>query len=339
MQVLLPNSNPEFRRPLLDLLWRQWSALGVAGSAESGAAGCIDIEALVLITTLQGRYEARLFDEMLDWLWSNGNWVNVQRLRNLHRRLALGHPRVLAAIADFLSQRAVLSKWKPLAKPESVEVPAQPEPLFLHDDGKASLVFGTADPIFNRWGFWRGPCSLRHLSRAPNPLPAHNLLFKLRALFGVQSRCEVLLWLLTNQAGRPADVARATCYFPRTVEDTLKELAESGLIREARSGRERHYALDPTEWDFLRTWKTPPGFPDWIDWSRRFATIERISSVLSRTDLSEMLRASELLRVLEELQPILAEGGLISAFAASRKHTGVRFTEALMEDLGRLLAA
>jgi len=337
MQVLPPNSKLAFRLPFLDLLWQQWSALGVAGSVEPEVAGPIDLEALILITSSQGRYEARLFDEMLDWLWSNGSWVNVQRLRNLHRRLSLGDSRVLGAIAQFLSQRAVLSKWKALAKSEPGQIPDRHEPLFLHDDGRLQLAFGEADPIFRHWGFWRGPYQLRHLSRAPNPLPASNLVYKLRALFGVQARCEVLLWLLLNKGGRPGEIARATFYFPKTVEDTLKELTASGLVREARVGRERHYGLDRTEWGFLRTWKEPAGFPEWIDWARRFAAVEKIFVVLSRTDLSEALLASELRRVMEELQPVLADGRLLSAFAASSQHTGVQFTEALTEDLRRLL--
>lgn len=337
MQVSPPNSKPAFRRPFLDLLWKQWSALGVAGSAEPEIEGPIDIEALILVTTSQGRYEARLFDEMLDWLWSYGSWVNVQRLGNLHRRLFLGNPRVLGAVAQFLSKRAVLSKWKPLAKAAPVQSPGNQEPLFLHDDGRVQLVFGEADPIFHQWGFWRGPYQLRHLSRAPNPLPASNLIYKLRALFGVQARCEVLLWLLSNKAGRPAEITRAMFYFPKTVEDTLKELAASGLVQEAKPGRERHYALDPAEWGFLRTWKEPAGFPDWIDWPRRFAAVERIFAVLSRTDLSETLLASELRRVMDELQPVLADGRLLSAFAASRTHTGVQFTEALTDDLRKLI--
>ena len=337
MSALLPNSSPAFRQPLLDLLWEQWSGLGVAGSAEPEIAGYIDIEALILITTSQGRYDARLFDEMLDWLWSNGNCVNVQRLRNLRRRLSLGNPLVLGAVAEFLSRRAMHSKWKPLARDDSMGTQAGQEPLFLRDGGHVPLVFGDADPVFLRWGFSRGPYQLRHLSRAPNPLPAANLPYKLRALFGVQARCEVLLWLLANKNGRPSDIARATCYFPKTIEDTLKELTASGLVREARSGRERHYGIDPNDWGFLRTWKKPEGFPEWIDWGRRFAAVERIFAVLSQRDLSEMLLASELRRVMEELQPVLAEGKLLPAFAASREHTGIKFTEALTEDLRRLL--
>ena len=331
-----PSSKRAFRLPLLDLLWRQWSGLGVAGSGAPEVLGCIDIEALVLATTSQGRYDARLFDEMLDWLWANGNWVNVQRLGNLHRRLALGNGKVLGAIAEFLSRRSTLAKWKPLSKADSLSKPEEPEPLFLHDDGRTQPVFGAADPVFLRHGFCRGPYQLRQMSRAPNPLSASGLLYKLRALFGVQARCDALLWLLSNKGGRPADISRATCYFPKTIEDALKDLAASGMVREVRSGRERHYGLDPSEWNFLRTWKEPKGFPAWIDWPRRFAVVEKIFAVLGRSELSEMLLSSELRRVMDELQRVLADGRLLPEFAASREHAGIRFTEALTEDLRRL---
>lgn len=338
MQMLPPNSSVSLRQSLLDRLWRQWTALGVAGAGDPDTADYIDIEALVLITTSQGRYDSRLFDEMLDWLWSNGNWVNLQRLRNLQRQLALGDLRVLAAVADFLGQRAVLAKWKPLAKPGIVtEIPAEPEPLFLHDQGKVSLAFGATDPVFLRWGFQRGPYQRRGLSHAPNPRLAANLQFKLRALFGVQARCEVVLWLLSHPTGRPADIARAACYFSKTVEGTLTELVASGLVREVRSGRERHCAVNPREWEFLRSWDLPAGFPAWVDWARRFAILERTFSILSQVGVSDLLRASELRRVMEELQPVVADGGLVPAFASSRQHTGTHFTAALVADLEGLL--
>jgi hypothetical protein len=65
--------------------------------------------------------------------------------------------------------------------------------------------------------------------------------------------------------------------------------------------------------------------------------MEKLFSVLGRSDLSEMLLASELRRVTDELQPVLAEGGFVSAFAASRQHPGTQFTEALLADLRRFL--
>lgn len=337
MTTFPANSKLFFREALLELLWQQWAALGVAGTSKAGADWCVDLEALVLITTTQGRADPRLFDEMLDWLWRNAEWVNVQRLRNIHKRIALGDPRVLAAIADWLSQRSTLSKWKPLAVAPDNR-PGLPDRFFSTKDGSPQPMFGAPDPVFLRHGFARAPIKRRELSQPPNPLSAAMLPWKLRCLFGVQSRCEFLLWLLTHESGHPADIARATYYFPRTVEETLKELAASGLVHSARAGRGKRYWVKTDDWLVLRTWSQPPGFPRWIDWPRFFTAQERVIAVLDNDDLSPLLQASELRRVFEELEPVLADGGLQPAFAASRKHTGVSFTAALLEDLRGLFA-
>jgi len=80
------------------LLWQQWAALGEAGATKPDAEWYVDPEALLLITTTQGRSDARLFNEMLDWLWVHGESVNVQRLKNIHKALGLGDRRVLAPL-------------------------------------------------------------------------------------------------------------------------------------------------------------------------------------------------------------------------------------------------
>jgi hypothetical protein len=331
------NSKPQLREALLDLLWQQWAALGVAGAAKPDAEWCVDPEALLLITTTQGRTDPRLFNEMLDWLWVHGESVNVQRLKNIQKALGLGDRRVLGAIAAWLSQRSTLSKWKPLAV-ISESVPKTTEPLFISKDGTPQPSFGASDPIFLKHGFQRGPIKRRELSQAPNPLLPTTLLWKLRALFGVQARAEILLWLLTHESGHAADIARGTFYFPRTVDETLKELATSGMVKSARAGREKRCWLKPSEWSFLQTWNRPDGFPRWIDWARFFTMQERISVVLSNHDLSPMLQASELRRVFDELQPVLTDGGLLPGFAASRNDSGVAFTDALLKDVSILFA-
>jgi len=323
-----------FRELILNFLWRQWSALGVAGDARTSDSWFIDPEALLLFTTTQARFDPRLFDEMLDWLWGNAHSINVQRLKNLQNGVALGHPRIVAAIASWLSKRSSLNKWALLAQRED---PGLPEPLFIQKDLKPFPMFGAEDETFLHYRWRRNPIKRRELSQPPNPHQSATLLSKLRALFGVTARCEVLLWLLTHESGRPADIARATSWFPKTVENTLNEMAASGLIRSARNGREKHYWIKHEEWGFLRSWTKPDGFPQWIEWPRLFSALERIMFQLSRADLSPILLASELRRVMEDLVPVLADGQLLSQFAASREHTGTRYTEVLLEDFSRLL--
>jgi len=326
--------NPRLREHLLDLVWRQWSLLGVAGHGQKDANWIVDLEALVLVTTAHGRSDPRLFDEMLDWLWGNAQWVNVQRLRNIRKRLPLGDEQVLQAIADWLSQRTTLSKWKVLLK-GGPSAPSS-KPLFRLANGADMPVRGEPDATFARHGLLRGAIERREMSRPPNPRTAAMLSWKLRSLFGVQARCEFLQWLLTHERGHPAEIARATYYFPRTVEDTLREFAASGLVRSGSSGRAINYWLRPEEWLFLRSWEEPRGFPRWFDWPRLFHLHDRLLAVGARESMSPLLYASELRRVFEEMLPEIEVAGLRTEFQAGLNDTGTEFVAALSRDFERL---
>lgn len=328
------NFNTRLRESLLDLIWRQWSLLGVAGHAQKDANWIVDLEALVLVTSSHGRSDPRLFDEMLDWLWSNAQWVNVQRLRNIGRRLPLGDEQVLRAIADWLSQRAIFRKWKVLLNGRREGL--LPEPLFRLPTGEAMPVRGETDVTFARHGLLRGAVERREMSRQPNPRAAAMLSWKLRSLFGVQARCEFLQWLLTHERGHPAEIARATYYYPRTVEDTLREFAASGLVRSAPSGKAIHYWLVPEEWLFLKSWEEPRGFPQWFDWPRLFHLHDRLLAVGAGEPMSPLLYASELRRIFEEMLPEIDAAGLRTEFQAGLNDTGAEFVAALARDFERL---
>ena len=98
MNQPLKTFKQEYQNLLLNFLWRQWSALGVAGQAGGEDVRIIDPEALLLFTCTLGRHEPRLFDEVLDWLRENGRFINVMRLkrilqsdrRQVHRRMPDG---------------------------------------------------------------------------------------------------------------------------------------------------------------------------------------------------------------------------------------------------------
>ncbi|EIP97829.1 hypothetical protein OpiT1DRAFT_02279 [Opitutaceae bacterium TAV1] len=363
----LPASVVAIHDAMLDLLWKQWTVLGVAGAASpEDTRWCVDIEALVLASANLARSDPRLFDEMLDWLRAHAQWVNLQRLRNIRKTPGLGDARVLAAVSGWLGQRSALAKWKKLAAELTAEVKAgagpatrgerslestgaQPVeaavPLFVsRHDGAPQPVYGMADPVFLKYGWSRGVIRPRSLSRAPNPNVAAALSWKLRAFFGVQARCEIVHWLLTHpNGGRAAEVARATCYFPRTVEDALRELAASGLVQVTSQGRERHYQVREADWSFLRSWSRPDGFPPWQDWPRFFALFEKLNAVLIRFDLSPALRASELRRVFDESSGILIDGGLAGCFPNVSRQRGNsgnadNFTAAVTTDLSAFLA-
>lgn len=241
---------------MLAHLWRQWSLLGVAGSSvtqefSSGPSRLIDPEALVLATTVFGRHDARLFDESLDWLVSNGDRINLQRLQNLQATWHLADSRVFGAVAEILAgHRSTLTKWRKLAAAPTPDL--APEPFFVDRQGNAMPIpLDNLDPRFLRWSLARSQWTPRRMSQSPSPSHPENLLFKLRSLFGVNSRAEIIAWLLLNGPASPAALARDLGYFSKTVQGILNEMALSGHVVVHRAGREKRFQLRSEEWEFL----------------------------------------------------------------------------------------
>jgi hypothetical protein len=77
MQNLLKKFRADLSKVVLDAIWTAWSQVGVMGHDKGGAARIVDPEPLLLLTWECARQDARVFDEVLDWLVRNGRWVNV----------------------------------------------------------------------------------------------------------------------------------------------------------------------------------------------------------------------------------------------------------------------
>lgn len=86
MKTSLKQFRDSYLETLLRFLWREWTVLGVAGQDKAALGHVVDPETLLLFTCCLGRYDQRLFDEVLDWLVRNGRFINIQRLKNILRQ-------------------------------------------------------------------------------------------------------------------------------------------------------------------------------------------------------------------------------------------------------------
>ena len=89
MKASLYNYRNTLLETLLDFLWRAWASVGITGHGNSSIKQIVDPEALLLFTASLGRYDQRLFDEVLEWLHINGRFINIQRLKNIMRKSLL----------------------------------------------------------------------------------------------------------------------------------------------------------------------------------------------------------------------------------------------------------
>lgn len=338
MNDSLTNFRAQLIERLLKLLWRQWSALGVAGHARTDDPWIIDPEALLLFSSTVARHDARLFDEILDWLHHNGSWINLQRLGTLQKEEQLGDPGILAAIAEHLARDSTHHKWKVLIR--RADASTAPESRGPQNLFPGLPLLGERDSIFLKRGWQRGPLDLRGMSQAPRPDQPTTFLFKLRALFGRQARAEVIAWLLANGQGHPAEIARQTGYFRRTIQLVLNELAESGHVRAIRSGREKDFSIRASEWQFLLTWDHAGSFPHWINWAPVFKVFTTFLDTLSQPGIderSEHFQAVQFREALDSVLPALNRAGLATDLTSSSELRGKALIDSLLKDIDTIL--
>ena len=336
MNQSLKTFKEEYRDLLVNFLWRQWSALGVAGQASGEDVWSIDPEALLLFTCTLGRYEPRLFDEVLDWLQENGRFINVMRLKRILRTEPFAGERALAAVAGVLAKGTEAMKWKLLAN--SVAPAATPEPFFFAAGGQPQPALGEAEPYFARCGYRRGPLRLRGYSQKFRPAQPTTMALQLRALLGINVRCEIVLYLLTHEAAHPAQIAREAYYFERAVQGTLVDMLQSGVVGLRFQGREKHYWLKPEPWAALLN--RSPVFPRWVTWPPLFSALERIWLKVNEPrleTLDPLLQSSELRQLMADVRPALERARYDKNLADPREYLGEKYLPVFLGDVIKLL--
>jgi hypothetical protein len=336
MSISLQEFKAKAREKLLDLLWRQWGALGVSGSGQSENQWVIDPEALLLLTLTVARYDARLFNEVMDWLEVNGEYLNVQRLHNLVRNFGFQAQAQLSAVAERLGRKsAVALKWKKLAG--EYKLPGE-TPLFFMEDGRPLPLPTECDEIFRQHGLLRSPFKPRNLSQ---PFPSEgepSLLLRLRALFGVNLRCEILCLLGQVDEIHPSLIARSVGLGPRATQNVLVDMVRSGAVQVRTMSREKFYALAPGILDPLLR---PHGKTPWVNSVPLFRALEILWLGLSdprRQDLDRLMLASEWRRLAKEMAPLLGDAGRGQPLREPQLYKGEIYYDIFIEDVGKILA-
>lgn len=327
----------EYLALLLDFLWRQWSALGVAGQVHTNEDWVIDPEALLLLTCTMGRHDPRLFDEMLDWLQTNGRLINVMRLKRILRVEKFSGDRILSAVAAVLAKGTETPKWKQLATISPTSTGK--ETLFFSEDGQPIPVLGEPETIFARYGLDRGPLRLRGHSQGFRPSQTASLILQLRALLGISVRCEIVFYLLTHDAAHPAQIAREGYYFERAVQGTLLDMSRSGVIQVRSAKREKRYWIKPAEWLRLLNRADQPA-PRWVTWPPFFSALEQIWLRLNDpklNDLESLLQASEVRQLMTTIRPALERAGFDRSLSDDRQYLGESYLPAFIADVKSLL--
>jgi DNA-binding transcriptional ArsR family regulator len=286
-----PNLANGLRDAFLRLVWDQWSQMGVSGSTERRDGWSIDPEALLAFTLRIARHEPRLFDEVLDWMCLNLDLVSAQRLKNL-----AGDPqtqRLTAAALSWASARSTKVTRHTARRAREV---GEPVPLFVRTTG--TMQVRKPDPIFLEHGFIRPQLEPSHKSRPPERSAPINLCFRLRDLFGVSARAEVVRVLLLLHGGesRIREIVRAAGYSRQNVHEALNALVSAGVVfMRQRGQRDRSYALDEDRWGAFLALDVDD-LPDFVEWPLLLEVLWRLllwAESMDATERSDYMRASE----------------------------------------------
>lgn len=302
MQNQLIDFRPVFLDRVLDVIWRQWTTAGISGQGKAWTGSVIDPEALLLFSCTVGRYDARLFDAIQEWLTVNGNFVNVQRLKRILKEERFAGEPVLAAIVGATTTSVNQAKWSQIAgKPQIPNNETESQPLFYRESGQPLPVVRHHDPQYAEYGFIRDTFEARGVAEPFHPAQPGNLLLRLRALLGVNARSEVFEYLLINTIGSPRAIAADCYYFPATISKAMVEMSRSGFVAFRTQGRRKLYRLSPDTWRGL--FLDRANNLTWIVWPRLFSALEHVWVFLDNTGLSTrspLEQASSLRRLLTE---------------------------------------
>ncbi|MCX6842620.1 MAG: hypothetical protein NTX53_10105 [candidate division WOR-3 bacterium] len=182
----------ELREGLLELHWRQWCALGVAGHVEPERRWVVDLEALVASTFALGREDVRLSKLAREWLVLNREWVSTPRLRRIGQAFASTEDSTAAAPEPVAAARGRAKVTRPVVT-QPVLLQLQLRALFGMDvradvfgyllfnkDGNSSsiarVLYVDQKRVYNVLERWNAAGVVRRVpggySLVPDPVPA-----------------------------------------------------------------------------------------------------------------------------------------------------------------------
>jgi len=298
--MYLQKLSTKWNKNINEFLWNEWSSIGVPGNVRENSNTIVDVEALFVFSLYQARFDVRLFDEIFDWVIKNDRWLSFQRIKTYIRQYEDDEiNRILQAFSRSVYSATGNIRWKVFLNFADTN-DNMPNPFFLNSDTSELPIPGSYDEIFKSSGWLRSPMHIRDKSSDIPFESEKNLLFKLRTLFGITPRAEILTYLICKERGSASEIINSTGYSKPSVYDTLSDLVTGRFIDQYNKNGSMKYYVDLNRWKiFLNIDKQ---LPVWIDWQRAFVPLYKFSLFLienTNSNISEYILKSNLITMYE----------------------------------------
>lgn len=313
MSELLKQFRKDLRHLVLGALWSAWTDLGVAGGGPGSAQGMVDPEALLLLTLEIGREDPRLFDEVLDWLRKNGEWINVTRLGNVLRKDRLCDPSILSAVAALLAEHDSSPKWRSLAGKSGGKGTSSAS-LFLRDGRPIGTSLASADPRFEARGWLRSPVHLRGMSQPPDLHAPAAFMLRCRAFFGLNIRADAWAYLMMNRHGTASRMARELGYTQPRVQEAVSGMHKAGAFHVRQDGNRKEFLAIPG-----RGWPEPEieqqtgSWRNWRAYALSVTAVWRRAHTMKESGVTQYILDAELSSVVQANRNHFAAAGMTVA--------------------------
>jgi DNA-binding transcriptional ArsR family regulator len=248
----------------LALAWGAWTELGVSGWTSTHTDWAVDPEPLILFTAWLGDVDPRLRDEATDWCVQNCRHISKARLKNLLREQPDDVGAAFGEFAATVGAHAGIS-WPGATHPRRYKVTGRST---LPNLDRPSLVW-----------------------------------LRLRALFGVSARAEILRCFLARGGGTMsvAELAVATGYTKRNVAEECDILQRAGVLSVRTRGNRFYYSLARRTELKAFVGEMPAVLPDWtaiLNVARELVALELRSEGKERTTVP--VHARKTLRLISD---------------------------------------
>ncbi len=251
---------------LVDLAWSLWTELGVAGIVRNHQEFLIVPEELIVLTAAIQQADPRLRDEALDWCSRYHHFISISRLKTIAKTLG---PNVCKPFSLFSATLNSISRtnW-PLLTTVS--------PLSCIPSGKSVLPRLEAQAL---------------------------LQLRVRAIFGVGARADVISFFLTQRKPdfSASDVTEIG-YTKRNLADVLESFVKANIFSMFTVRNQQRYSFPKRDQMIALLGALPKYAPQWRNMLEVLLTVRAcIQSIENKSESTQVVQVRNTLIRLEQM--------------------------------------
>ena len=265
MEIPLTEFKERFFDNLIEIHWRQWTALGVASHVKPEKTWVVDLEPLIISTLTIGLHDKRLLSSSIEWLTKNGEWINLSRLKRIVKvfseplpelKAPAFYPEILGLFVDTYNRNA---RYK-------IKYP------------KIDLYKAEANVITEYRTFFNH-FKVRNVTTAPKLQLPSMIQLLLRNIFGVDARTEILIYLLAHEGGNSNSIAKEIFYNQKNIYTILERWSRVQMVTKISEQKIPRHSLNRKK-ELLHAIGLKK-MPNYLNWTRTFLLLDRLAKALS----------------------------------------------------------